>query len=242
MPLAAICLMLPMDGGAVPEMITASGPIVRVVLVILLLFSLLSWAIILQKWGSFRRARTQMRKFLRAFRKAQLPELNASTDSFRPCPLVEVFESGYEEFSRQYAPGGARNIEAVTRALKAESTEQITLLERRLGWLATTAAACPFIGLFGTVWGIIDAFHSLGTEGAATLRAVAPGIAEALITTAAGLFAAIPALIAYNAYVNQVKEFAARTDEFSLEFLNQAEATAAANIRSAPQMAGKPGL
>ena len=239
MTLAGILLFWQMQGGAVPEMIATSGPIVRVVLVILLLFSLLSWAIIFQKWGSFRRARAQMRKFLRAFRKSQLPELNASTDSFRPCPLVEVFESGYEEFNRQFAPGASRNLEAVTRALKAEGTAQVTLLERRLGWLATTAAACPFIGLFGTVWGIIDAFHALGTEGAATLRAVAPGIAEALITTAAGLAAAIPALIAYNAYVNQIKEFAAGTDQFALEFLNRAEATAEAN---SPRLAGKPVL
>lgn len=242
MTLAVLVAFWQTGGGAVPEMIQTSGPVVRVVLVILALFSLLSWAIIFQKWGSFRRARAQMRKFLRAFRKSQLPELNASSDSFRPCPLVEVFESGYEEFTRQYTAGAGRNLEAVNRALKAEGTAQITLLERRLGWLATTAAACPFIGLFGTVWGIIDAFHSLGTEGAATLRAVAPGIAEALITTAAGLAAAIPALIAYNAYVNQIKEFSAGTDEFALEFLNRAEATAAAGNRPVPQMAGKPTL
>lgn len=217
-------------GGAVSQMIATSGPTVRIVLLILLGFSLLSWAIILQKWAAFRRVRTQMRRFLRAFRKARaLPEISAAADSFRPCPLVEVFESGYEEFTRQFTGGGPRNLEAVNRALKAESTEQVTLLERRLGWLATTAGACPFIGLFGTVWGIIDAFHALGTEGAATLRAVAPGIAEALITTAAGLAAAIPALIAYNAYVNQVKEMAARTDEFALEFLNQAESQATAH-------------
>ncbi|MGH9534685.1 MAG: MotA/TolQ/ExbB proton channel family protein [Terriglobales bacterium] len=230
MPLLAGVMISVVGEGVVWQMVATSGLTVRVVLVILLIFSLLSWAIILQKWAAFRHARKQMRRFLRAFRKARaLPEVSAAADSFRPCPLVEVFESGYEEFARQFTGGGPRNIEAVTRALKAESTEQVTLLERRLGWLATTAGACPFIGLFGTVWGIIDAFQALGTEGAATLRAVAPGIAEALITTAAGLAAAIPALIAYNAYVNQVKEMAARTDEFALEFQNQAESQAASS-------------
>lgn len=232
MPLLAGVIASVVGGGEISQMVANSGPTVRVVLVILLIFSILSWAIILQKWAAFRRVRQQMRRFLRAFRKARaLPEVSAASDNFRPCPLVEVFESGYEEFTRQFTAGGGRNLEAVTRALKAESTEQVTLLERRLGWLATTAGVCPFIGLFGTVWGIVDAFSALGTEGAATLRAVAPGIAEALITTAAGLAAAIPALIAYNAYVNQVKEMAARTDEFSLEFLNQAEAQAAAGAR-----------
>lgn len=228
MPLLAEAIVSVVGQGEITQMISTSGPTVRIVLVILLIFSILSWAIILQKWGSFRRVRRQMRRFLRAFRKARaLPEVSAAADNFRPCPLVEVFESGYEEFMRQFVAGAPRSLEAVTRALKAESTEQVTLLERRLGWLATTAGACPFIGLFGTVWGIIDAFQALGTAGTTSLRAVAPGIAEALITTAAGLAAAIPALIAYNAYVNQVKEMAARTDEFALEFLNQAENQAA---------------
>jgi biopolymer transport protein TolQ len=103
------------------------------------------------------------------------------------------------------------------------ASEELTRLERRLPWLAITAAATPFIGLFGTVWGIIDAFHGLGTAGAATLRAVAPGISEALITTAAGLFAAIPALIAYNLFGNDIREFGKRMDDFSLEMLNAIE-------------------
>jgi biopolymer transport protein TolQ len=107
--------------------------------------------------------------------------------------------------------------------MQISASEELTRLERRLPWLAITAAATPFIGLFGTVWGIIDAFHGLGTAGAATLRAVAPGISEALITTAAGLFAAIPAVIAYNLFGSDIREFGSRMDDFSMEMLNVVE-------------------
>lgn len=194
------------------------------VLGLLLLFSLLSWTIILRKWSTFRRARLQSERFLRAFRKSQrLAEMHAVCDSFRPSPLVPIFEAGYQQYLRQGTLPGSHGSESISRTLQSATLQQISGLEARLTWLATTAAASPFIGLFGTVWGIIDAFHGLGTEGAATLRAVAPGISEALVTTAAGLFAAIPALIAYNVFVNHVKELAARADEFSLEFVNLAE-------------------
>jgi biopolymer transport protein TolQ len=114
---------------------------------------------------------------------------------------------------------------AVQRGMQIGASEEITRLERNVPWLAITAAVTPFIGLFGTVWGIIDAFHGLGTAGAATLRAVAPGISEALITTAAGLAAAIPAVIAYNLIGSSIREFAARSDDFALEFLNAVEQT-----------------
>jgi biopolymer transport protein TolQ len=210
--------------GAVAEIVRNSGPVARSVLVILLILSVVSWAIIFSKWATFRRARGQTRRFLRAFRKTRrLPEMHAVSETFRPSPLVAIFEAGYEEYARQAGPGGAHKLENIERALKAQSVEQVTVLESRLPWLATTAAASPFIGLFGTVWGIIDAFHGLGTQGVATLRVVAPGISEALITTAAGLFAAIPALIGYNFFVHQLKEFAAGADEFSLEFQNATE-------------------
>jgi biopolymer transport protein TolQ len=112
--------------------------------------------------------------------------------------------------------------------MQIASSEELTRLERRLPWLATTGSVTPFVGLFGTVWGIIDAFQGLGTAGAATLRAVAPGISEALITTAAGLFAAIPAVIAYNVFVNDIRTFGARMDDFSLEMLNSIERVAPA--------------
>jgi len=166
----------------------------------------------------------QSDRFLRAFRKSQrLAEIHAVCDSFRPSPLVPICEAGYSQFLKQGSIPGSHGTENVSRTLQSATLQQVGGLESRLTWLATTAAASPFIGLFGTVWGIMDAFHGLGTEGAATLRAVAPGISEALVTTAAGLFVAIPALIAYNVFVNHVKELAARADEFSLEFTNLAD-------------------
>ena len=116
-----------------------------------------------------------------------------------------------------------RSLTAVQRGMQIGASEEITRLERNVPWLAITAAVTPFIGLFGTVWGIIDAFHGLGTAGGATLRAVAPGISEALITTAAGLAAAIPAVIAYNLIGSSIRVFAARGDDFSLEVLNAIE-------------------
>jgi biopolymer transport protein TolQ len=192
------------------------------VLLILFIFSVLSWSIILSKWTSLRRARAQSGRFLRAFRRAQkLQDVAAVSDQFRPSPLVPVFDNAYDEFRRQ----GEQNIPAVQRAAQIAASEELTRLERRLPWLATTGAVAPFIGLFGTVWGIIDAFYGLGDAGAATLRAVAPGISEALITTAAGLAAAIPAVIAYNIFTHRMREFGSRMDDFSLELLNLIERT-----------------
>lgn len=201
------------------NLVAQTGPVARLVLIILLFFSILSWAIILSKWSKFRRMRTQSGRFLRAFRKAngRLQDVSSVSEQFKPSPLVAVFEGGYDEFRRQ---AGTRNITAVQRATQIASSEEMTQMESRLPWLATTGAVTPFVGLFGTVWGIIDAFQGLGTAGAATLRAVAPGIAEALITTAAGLFTAIPAVIAYNQYMQQIREFGARMDDFGLELLN----------------------
>src|SRR5215471_3830691 len=215
-----IALVASFIGGEIVNLIQESGLVAKVVLLILLLFSVLSWAIILSKWASLRRARTQSGRFLRAFRKAQrLQDVMAVSEQFKPSPLVPVFENGFQEFRR------GQSITAVQRATQIASSEELTRLERRLPWLATTGAVTPFIGLFGTVWGIIDAFHGLGTAGAATLRAVAPGISEALITTAAGLFAAIPAVIAYNAFTHRMREFGARMDDFSMELLNMIERT-----------------
>jgi len=213
-------------GGEIANLIRQSGPVALAVLLLLLTFSLLSWAIILSKWSRFGRARAQSGRFIRAFRKAhRLQDVAAVADQFRPSPLVPVFEGGYEEYRRQVGnpSGGVRNLNAVQRALQIASSEELTRMERRLPFLATAGAVTPFIGLFGTVWGIIDAFHGLGTSGAATLRAVAPGISEALITTAAGLFAAIPAVIFYNHLTHSVREFGARMDDFSLEMLNAVE-------------------
>src|SRR5262249_47799770 len=159
----------------------------------------ISWAIILTKWTLLRRARTQSGRFVRAFRKAQrLQDIAAVADQFKPSPLVGVFDGGGGGFKRQADGFCALGATGISRGKENGASEEVTRLERNVPWLAITAAATPFIGLFGTVWGIIDAFQGLGTAGAATLRAVAPGISEALITTAAGLAAAIPAVIAYN--------------------------------------------
>src|SRR5437588_4581363 len=204
------------------NLISQTGPVAKIVLVILLLFSILSWSIILSKGSRFRRMRAQSGRFLRAFRKAggRLQDVSAVSEQFKPSPLVSVFEGGYDEFRRQGAAGAPRNITSVQRATQIASSEEMTQMESRLPWLATTGAVTPFVGLFGTVWGIVDAFQGLANAGAATLRAVAPGISEALITTAAGLFTAIPAVIAYNHYMQQIREFGARMDDFGLELLN----------------------
>jgi biopolymer transport protein TolQ len=212
-------------GGEAAEMLSNTGPVAKLVLVILLILSIISWAIILTKWSLLRRARLQSGRFVRAFRKAQrLQDVAAVAEQFRPSPLVGVFEGGFEELKRQLASVGVlRNLLAVQRGMQIGASEEITRLERNMPWLAITAAVSPFVGLFGTVWGIIDAFQGLGTAGAATLRAVAPGISEALITTAAGLAAAIPAVIAYNLIGASIREFAARSDDFALEVLNAVE-------------------
>ena len=212
-------------GGEIVDLVGETGPVAKTVLVLLLIFSLISWAIILSKWGVLRRARVQSGRFLRAFRKAQrLQDVAAVADQFRPSPLVGVFEGGFEEFRRQMGNNGTVvSVTAVQRAMQIANSEELTRFERNLPWLAITGAVTPFVWLFGTVWGIIDAFHGLGTAGAATLRAVAPGISEALITTAAGLAAAIPAVIAYNLIGGSIREFASRGDDFALEMLNAVE-------------------
>jgi len=205
-------------GGEIVNLVQETGLVAKLVLLILLAFSVFSWTIIVSKWGLFRRSRTQSSRFVRAFRKtARLNEIAAVADQFRPSPLIAVFEGAVDEIKKS---GGAPKLTSIQRATQIAASEELTRLESRLPWLATTGAITPFVGLFGTVWGIIDAFHGLGTAGAATLRAVAPGISEALITTAAGLVAAIPAVISYNIFSAQIREFGSRMDDFSLELLN----------------------
>jgi len=218
-------LLVVIVGGEIVDMLSNTGPVAKLVLLALAAFSLVSWAIILTKWNLLRRAKAQSGRFVRAFRKAQrLQDIAAVAEQFKPSPLVGVFEGGYEEYRRQASSsGGLRSMVPIQRGMQIGASEEITRLERNLPWLAITAAVTPFVGLFGTVWGIIDAFQGLGTAGAATLRAVAPGISEALITTAAGLAAAIPAVIAYNLIGASIREFAARSDDFALEVLNAVE-------------------
>ena len=217
-------------GTEVVRLIADSGLVAKGVLVVLLLFSLFSWTVIFAKARSFRRARAQSEQFVRAFRRCEkFSDLHAMSDQFRPSPLVAVFQFGYEELRNQAAGTlhtgqmRANGLVAVQRALQIGSSEQLSAMERMLSWLATTGAVSPFVGLFGTVWGIIDAFYGLGTSGAGNIRTVAPGISEALITTAAGLFVAIPAVIAYNHFLGNLRDFGTRMDNFSLEFLNVSE-------------------
>jgi biopolymer transport protein TolQ len=196
-----------------------------VILGILLLASLYSWTVIFSKLSSFKTARHNDARFLRAFRKANgLEAVMVASEQFRPSPLVSVFERGYDEVSRQVkSRGSLANHEAISRSLQLGVSEQLSRLEQNLNWLATIASVSPFIGLLGTVIGIIRAFENLGSAGSTSLRSVGPGISEALIATAVGLFAAIPAAIFYNHFGHLLKEMGTRMDDFSLEFLNLIE-------------------
>jgi biopolymer transport protein TolQ len=207
------------------EMLATASPVSKAVLAILLVGSVMSWVIIFAKYSQFKSAVGANHAFLRAFRKApNLDAVAAAAEQFRAAPLTTVFDFGYQEATRQVKLRGAIiNKVALERSLQMGISEEITRLERRMSWLATTATVSPFVGLFGTVLGIIDSFQGLGSAGSASLRAVAPGISEALIATAAGLAAAIPAAIAYNAFGHSIKELGARMDDFAMEFLNMTE-------------------
>ena len=211
--------------GSVTDLVAQTGLVAKLVLLVLLCFSIFSWAIVYAKWKWFRRLQAQEEQFLRAFRKARkFSELNVIIENFPPHPLRAIFEAGYHELADQVGNPGSpvKNPNALLRALQIASSQQLSLLEENLNWLATTGSVTPFIGLFGTVWGVMDAFLGLGS-GAASLRAVGPGIAEALVATAAGLFVAVPAVIAYNHFLNQVRRMASRMDNFCLELLNAVE-------------------
>ena len=207
------------------NLVSTAGPVPTAVLSILLLFSVFSWAVIFSKWNALRQARTANLRFLRAFRKAPgMEAVAAASEQFVQAPLVAVFDFGYEEIERQMKRrGGMENLPAIERCLLLGVSEEMAKLERNMSWLATTATVTPFIGLFGTVWGIIDAFQSLGLSGGVSLRAVGPGIAHALVATAMGLAAAIPAAVFYNHFGHVIREIGARMDDFSLEFLNFTE-------------------
>ena len=211
----------------------------KTVLLILLLFSAISWAVILYKLWAYRKSERQTATFLNVFRKSsKFSEVQAVCPSLPESPLVGLFQSGYTESNTQLRSAAAgdgpkpaaaqprptlKSLDAVDRALLRATTVELTKLENRVPFLATTASITPFIGLFGTVWGIIGSFQGIGAAGSTSLDVVAPGIAEALIATAAGLFAAIPAVYFYNHFTNRVKKFAAEMDDFSLEFLNISE-------------------
>ena len=241
---------LQVQGGGTPlagsydvvRLVAQTTPINQAVLAILILFSIASWAIILQKLLSYRTSARQTSEFLDIFRRStKFSEVQAACPSLPATPLVGVFQAGYAEMNAQFRVTGAapasqaanpgaspgrpilKSLDGVDRALIRAATNEISKLERRLTFLATAAGVTPFIGLFGTVIGIMIAFNRIGASGSTNLAIVAPGISEALIATAAGLFAAIPALVFYNHFTHRVKEFSATMDDFALEFLNIAE-------------------
>jgi biopolymer transport protein TolQ len=207
------------------ESIVDSGPVIKSVIGFLLAASLLSWSIVFSKWSRLRQARAANKQFLRAFRKATgLDTVAMASEQFRSAPLVSVFDFGYAEVDRQVKSRGTlTNKLSLERSLQLGMNEELSRLDQNMNWLATVATVSPFIGLLGTVWGIINAFQGLAQAGSASLRAVAPGISEALVTTAIGLAAAIPAAIFYNYFGNAIKEIGAKMEDFSLEFLNATE-------------------
>ena len=250
MPTPGFVLALQLEGsatsardtaGTVVDLILEASAPVQAVLVILLIFSIASWAIILYKAWSFRRLEKQSATFIDVFRRStKFSEVQAVCKSLGDSPLVGIFQAGYAELNaqlKQPAPAAAvagspasaaarptlRSITAVDRALLRASSVEVNKLEKRVPFLATVASVTPFIGLFGTVWGIMLAFFNIGQQGSTDLAVVAPGIAEALIATAVGLFAAIPAVYFYNHFTTKVKVYASEMDDFAFEFLNIAE-------------------
>lgn len=245
-----LALLLQAQGGAVSESsgslllgLVARSAVAKVVIFFLALFSIVSWGIILYKLWTFQRAARQSAQFLDVFRRSnKFSEVQAVCRSLSESPLVGLFQSGYAELTAQLrqaapptdvgngpnprAPAGRptlKSLPAVDRALMRASVVEVTKLEHWIPFLATTASVSPFIGLFGTVWGIMTAFEGIAQTGSTNLGTVAPGIAEALVTTAFGLFAAIPAVIFYNHLTNRVKQLASEMDDFAMEFLNISE-------------------
>jgi biopolymer transport protein TolQ len=247
LPTPGLFLAQQLEGGSAPtraaaagdftDLILAASPIVQFVMALLLLFSVISWGIVLYKWWAFRGIEKHTSTFLEVFRKsAKFSEVQAVCPSLSLSPLVGMFQAGYAELTAQLrlpqpaaSPGTPaprptlKSITAVDRALLRASSIELIKLEKKVTFLATTASITPFIGLFGTVWGIMTAFMNIGAQGSTDLAVVSGPIAEALIATALGLFAAIPAVYFYNHFTTKVKNYAAEMDDFALEFLNISE-------------------
>ena len=230
-------------GTSILTLFVGASPVSKVVLLILALFSIVSWSIILYKLWTFHRSERQSARFLDVFRRSnKFSEVQAVCQSLKDSPLVGLFQSGYTELTSQLrqaappepaaagsnprAPAGRptiKSLPSIDRSLLRASVVEVNKLERRIPFLATTASIAPFIGLFGTVWGIMMAFQGIGQTGSTNLGTVAQPIADALIATAAGLFAAIPAVYFYNDLTQRVKAFASEMDDFAMEFLNIVE-------------------
>ena len=216
------------------DLVLQAGPVVKLVLLILLYFSLVSWGIIFYKFKTIQQAIRESERFLDFFwEKKRFDIIGQGIKDFTQTPLAILFREGYHELlqlKKQNRSEVAREMSAdlgglgnVSRALRRASTQETHRLEKYLTFLATTGSTAPFIGLFGTVWGIMDAFHGIGQTGSASLAVVAPGISEALVATAIGLAAAIPAVMGYNHFLNKVNVLVGEMDNFSQEFLNIVE-------------------
>jgi len=216
------------------ELFWRAGPMAKFVFFVLAAMSLGSWAIMINKWIHFRRMQRHTDHFLEVFRHSQrFSEVNAAVGDHPASPLVGLFQVGYEDIDTQVkasraaeadAPGyRLKSLDGLQRSMRRGFAFEQKVLSRGMGFLATTAAASPFIGLFGTVWGIMVAFRDIGLVGSTSLATVAPGIAEALVNTAAGLAAAIPALIGFNYFSNEIRQVRSEMEDFVLEFINLAE-------------------
>lgn len=237
MPLTTLFFTAQLQPGATPslfEMFWQGGPVGKFVLALLSVLSIVSWTIIIGKGLRFRRARLQTEEFIEIFRRStRFSEVNEAAGRLEASPLVGLFHAGYVEIDAQVKDRREaetnpdayliRSLSAVERSLRRGLGVEIQDLARGTAFLATTAAASPFIGLFGTVWGIMVAFSDIGMSGSTSLVAVAPGIAEALINTAAGLFAAIPALVGYNYFAQRIRQSRSEMEDFVLDLLNLTE-------------------
>ena len=224
--------------GDILRLVVDSGPLVKIVLLVLLGFSVLSWSVIIERYRSLKRAEADSIRFLRDLAgEKRLADLRDRSSRYSKSPLVPIFTGGFRELTTGVAdavgkfrgspsiPDEARDrvLDRVRRRVEEAAAAEAERLDRNLGLLATTGSVTPFIGLFGTVWGIMNAFQAIGVSGSASLAAVAPGISEALVTTAAGLFAAIPAVIGYNLLLARARRLGGRIDRFVLEFVSIAE-------------------
>ena len=213
-------------------LITNASGVVMGVLALLIGLSIISWYIIGFKALYLARAQAESARFLEAFwQSKRMDAIYKTSEELRRSPVAQVFRAGYIEMTKlkgdksaSAAAGGEEthlgDLENVERALRRAQTAETTVLESKVPFLATTGSAAPFIGLFGTVWGIMNSFRNIGAKGAANLTTVAPGIAEALIATAIGLVAAIPAVMAYNYFVRRIRVLSAEMDAFQNDFLN----------------------
>lgn len=211
------------------KLILQGSIVVQLVLLVLIFFSVFSWAVIFFKRNTLKAASSQSKKFLNVFNKSRdLLEVNKAAKKYKASPLSALFQAGYKDLSYHAKSNPnpeltSANLESLNRALLKASNKEISRLEHMMSFLATTGSVTPFIGLFGTVWGIMDAFIEIAKLKSAALVTVAPGIAEALIATALGLFAAIPAVIAYNYFLHRIKNVASEMEDFSIEFLSISE-------------------